>query len=229
MNEGDPRYTLKPDPYSSHSVILRWLSDGRGRRLLDVGAADGFLSRRLTDQGWRVTAIEADPDLARAGASSCERMIITDLNREVPPLGGSFDVIVLGDVLEHLTQPLTVLVELVQSLARDGHAVISIPNVAHLWVRLSLLLGRFEYANRGILDRGHLRFFTDSSLRGLVTAAGLTIVRRATTPVPLHQVLAPRWHNAALDTVQAVSALGARMLPRLLGYQFVVLAQRTSR
>jgi SAM-dependent methyltransferase len=229
VSEGSPRYTLKADAYSSHSVMLNWLGEGHRRRLLDVGAADGFLSRRLTDQGWRVTAVEADPDLARVGAAACERMIVTDLNRAVPPLDGPFDAIVLGDILEHLAEPLLVLKEVVRLLARNGFVVISVPNVAHLWVRLSLLLGRFEYTDRGILDRGHLRFFTERTLRGLVTAAGLVIVRRAVTPVPLHRVVAPRWHSAGLDAIQAVGACAARALPRLLGYQFVVLAERATR
>jgi len=70
------RYTLKDDPYSSHSVILDWLGDGRGRRLLDVGAADGLLSRLLTQRGWKVTGLEADEAAAAAGAAHCERMIV---------------------------------------------------------------------------------------------------------------------------------------------------------
>src|SRR5207245_5883603 len=104
------RYTLKADPHSSHSVMLRWLGDGRGRRLLDVGAADGLLSRELTVRGWRVTAIEGDPALAQVGARHCERMIAVNLDREIPAVEGPFDVIVYGDVLEHLVDPLRVLV-----------------------------------------------------------------------------------------------------------------------
>src|SRR3989442_12208250 len=85
------RYTLKGDPYSSHSVILDWLGDGRGRRLLDVGAADGLLSRRLTERGWKVTGLEADPAAAAAGAAHRERMIVADPHAGVPPPGGEFD------------------------------------------------------------------------------------------------------------------------------------------
>ncbi len=58
VSEARPRYVLKPDPHSSHSIILRWLGDGHGRRVLDVGAADGLLSGKLTERGWRVTGIE---------------------------------------------------------------------------------------------------------------------------------------------------------------------------
>jgi 2-polyprenyl-3-methyl-5-hydroxy-6-metoxy-1,4-benzoquinol methylase len=220
------RYTLKDDPYSSHSVILRWLADGQGRRLLDVGAADGLLSRGLTQRGWKVTGIEADRAAAAAGSAHCERMIVADLDAAMPALDGPFDAIVCADILEHLRDPAAVLAALARALAPDGEIVISIPNVAHLWMRLSLLAGRFEYAERGILDRTHLRFFTRRTLHALLGAAGLRIARTTATPVPLYQVVAPRWHTSALAAVHAVSAATSRALPRLLAYQFVVMAKR---
>lgn len=221
-----PRYTLKADAYSSHSVILGWLAEGRGRRLLDVGAADGLLSRHLTARGWKVTGIEADPAMAAAGTAHCERMLVADLNRGVPPLDGEFDAIVCADVLEHLADPPAALAALVRALAAGGDVVISVPNVAHLWMRLSLLAGRFDYADRGILDRTHLRFFTRRSLDALLAGAGLSAVRQAATPVPLYQAVPPRWHGRALAAVHALSASTARALPRVLGYQFIVQAQR---
>jgi 2-polyprenyl-3-methyl-5-hydroxy-6-metoxy-1,4-benzoquinol methylase len=207
-------------------VILAWLGAGQGRRLLDVGAADGLLSRHLTDAGWRVTGIEGDPDLAEAGRASCERMIVADLDREMPDLEAPFDAIVYGDVLEHLVDPLRTLQVLNQWLAPGGRVVISVPNVAHLLIRLSLLVGRFDYFDRGILDRTHLRFFTDRSLRRLLGAAGLVIVRRTATAVPLHHVVPAAWHGRGLDAVHEASAALSRTFPRLLGYQFVVVAER---
>src|SRR2546428_13542201 len=92
------RYTLKADPHSSHSVMLGWLADGRGRRLLDVGAADGLLARELTARGWRVTAIEADPAPAKAGPQACETMLVPDLDDQIPALHAAFDAIWYGDV-----------------------------------------------------------------------------------------------------------------------------------
>ena len=223
------RYTLKADPYSSHSTILGWLGDGRGRRLLDVGAADGLLSRPLTERGWKVTGIEADAAMAAAGAAHCERMLVADLNRGVPPLDGEFDAIVCADVLEHLADPAAALAALVPALAAGGDVVISVPNVAHLWMRLSLMAGRFDYADRGILDRTHLRFFTRRTLDALLAGAGLSAVREVATPVPLYQVVSPRWHGLGLAAVHAFSAATARALPRVLGYQFVVSARHRGR
>ena len=220
------RYALKLDPHSSHFIMLAWLGAGQGRRLLDVGAADGLLSRHLTQAGWRVTAIESDPTLAEKGRAHCERMVATDLDRDLPDLDGPFDAIVYGDVLEHLVDPLRTVLGLNQSLAPGGRVVVSVPNVAHLLIRLSLLVGRFDYFDRGILDRTHLRFFTDRSLRRLLGAAGLVIVRRTATAVPLYQVTPVAWHGRLLGAVHAVSAALSRALPRLLGYQFVVVAER---
>ncbi|MEK7714676.1 MAG: class I SAM-dependent methyltransferase, partial [candidate division NC10 bacterium] len=195
MSAATPRYVLKPDPHSSHSIILAWLGEGRGRRILDVGAADALVGRRLTEHGWRVTGIEGDPALAQAGAPYCERMITANLNREVPEVQGPFDAILYGDVLEHLIDPLRVLVELNRSLVPDGFVIVSVPNIAHLYIRLLLLLGRFDYLDRGILDNTHLRFFTARSLRALLDDAGLVVERFSATPAPLYQVLPERWHK----------------------------------
>ena len=58
--------------------------------------------------------------------------------------------------------------------------------------------------------------------------AGLRVERMTSTPVPLYQVVPPRWHGRALAAVHALSAGSARLLPRLLGYQFVVGATRNA-
>jgi 2-polyprenyl-3-methyl-5-hydroxy-6-metoxy-1,4-benzoquinol methylase len=218
------RYQFKPDPYSSHSVILRWVGQGRGRRLLDVGAADGLLSGKLTARGWRVTGLEVDPGLAQAAGRYCEQVVVANLDRGVPEFDTAFEAIVCGDVLEHLADPGRVLSELTRFLAPDGFVVISVPNVAHLIVRLSLLCGRFDYIDRGILDESHLRFFTERSLRGLVAQAGLRVQRFTATPAPLYQVLPARFHRRWLAATHTVNAWVAHRIPRLLGYQFVVRA-----
>jgi 2-polyprenyl-3-methyl-5-hydroxy-6-metoxy-1,4-benzoquinol methylase len=109
-----------------------------------VGAADGFLAERLTAQGWVVTAIEGNREQAARARGRCHDVIVMDLERDRPQLDGPYHAIVYGDVLEHLSDPLATLTSLNRTLAPEGLAVISVPNVAHLWVRLSLLLGRWH-------------------------------------------------------------------------------------
>jgi 2-polyprenyl-3-methyl-5-hydroxy-6-metoxy-1,4-benzoquinol methylase len=219
-------YRLKPDPYSSHSLILSRLGEGRGRKLLDVGAADGFLAERLTAQGWAVTALERDPALAAQAHGRCKTVVVADLEAAPPLLDGPFDAIVYGDVLEHLGDPRAVLLALDRTLATGGTVIVSVPNVAHLWVRLSLLAGRFDYADRGILDRTHLRFFTRRTLVALLGEAGLSVDELRVTPVPLPLVVPPRWHGGWLDGLHAVSARAARLWPGGLAYQFVAVCRR---
>jgi 2-polyprenyl-3-methyl-5-hydroxy-6-metoxy-1,4-benzoquinol methylase len=221
-------YQLKADPYSSHAVILSRLRDGRGRRALDVGAADGFLAELLTRQGWQVTALERDPALAAKARGRCHEVIVADLDQAAPRLQGSFDAIVYGDVLEHLNNPLPVLVALDRALSADGRVIVSVPNVAHLWVRLSLALGRWDYADRGILDRTHLRFFTKRTLGAFLRDAGLAVAELVATPVPLPLVIPPRFHGGVLDTVHALSAGAARVWKGGLAYQFVAVCRRAS-
>ena len=219
-------YQLKSDPYSSHAVILSRLGDGRGRRALDVGAADGFLAELLTRQGWQVTALERDPAQAAKARGRCHEVIVADLDAAAPRLEGNYAAIVYGDVLEHLSDPLPVLVALNRTLSAEGRVIVSVPNVAHLWVRLSLALGRWDYGDRGILDRTHLRFFTKRTLGAFLRDAGLRVEELVATPVPLPLVVPPRFHGSVLDTVHGLSAGAARLWKGGLAYQFVAVCRR---
>ncbi|HEX9408532.1 MAG TPA: class I SAM-dependent methyltransferase [Methylomirabilota bacterium] len=221
-------YQLKSDLHSSHAIILGRLGEGRGRRALDVGAADGFLAELLTRQGWQVTALERDPAQAAKARGRCHEVIVADLDSAAPRLEGAFDAIVYGDVLEHLSDPLPVLVALNRSLAPGGRVIVSVPNVAHLWVRLSLLLGRWDYGDRGILDRTHLRFFTRRSFLRFLGDAGLNIEELVATPVPLPQVVPPCFHGRLLDAVHGLSAGAARIWKGGLGYQLVGVCRRAT-
>jgi 2-polyprenyl-3-methyl-5-hydroxy-6-metoxy-1,4-benzoquinol methylase len=215
------RYRLKDDPYSSHSVILAMLGAGDGRRALDVGAADGFLAELLSTRGWIVTALERDPTQAERARAKCHEVVVADVGDAVPTLSGPFDAIVCGDVLEHLADPFSALSSLIPHLAAGGRVVVSVPNVAHLWVRLSLLMGRFDYTDRGILDRTHVRFFTRRTLLAMLTHSGLTVEELRVTPVPLALVVPRRLHGSWLDAALALSARASRLWPGGLAYQFV--------
>ena len=221
-------YQLKDDPYSSHSVILSLLGRGEQRRALDVGAADGFLAELLTGRGWTVTALERDPVQAERIRGKCHEVVVADLADAGSALSGPFDAIVYGDVLEHLNDPLAAFVSVNRHLARGGVIVVSVPNVAHVWVRLSLLAGRFDYADRGILDRTHVRFFTRRTFLAFLAEADLAVEALHVTPVPLPLVVPRRLHGKWLRGVHALSALAARGWRGGLAYQFVALCRPQS-
>jgi 2-polyprenyl-3-methyl-5-hydroxy-6-metoxy-1,4-benzoquinol methylase len=87
--------------------------------------------------------------------------------------------------LEHLRDPDVVLRRALAALRPDGQVIISVPNVANNFVRLAVLFDQFGYADRGIMDRTHLRFFTLKSLRRLVGDCAFRIVGLFPTPVPV--------------------------------------------
>jgi SAM-dependent methyltransferase len=196
----------------------------RGARTLDVGCATGYLGAELAARGCAVAGVERDPAAAAAARASgaFERVVAGDVEadacREELRALAPFDALVCGDVLEHLRDPWDALAFLATLLAPRGRAAVSVPNVAHWTGRRALLRGRFPYAEHGLFDRTHLRFFTRTSARALVAGAGLRVVdeRFAPAPVPL---------QARIPALERLEGAAARAWPELFALQFVLVAE----
>lgn len=168
-------------PGTSHALMLELI--GSNKRVLDVGCDTGYLGRVLMGRGCTVSGVEMNEASAAEAAQYLERVFVADLETAdlVAEFGeAAFDVVVFGDVLEHLRDPLTVLRGARPLLRPGGYVVISTPNIAHGDVRLALLRGTFTYSKTGILDDTHLKFFTRDSLVQFLHDAGfvLTDLRR---------------------------------------------------
>jgi 2-polyprenyl-3-methyl-5-hydroxy-6-metoxy-1,4-benzoquinol methylase len=178
----DTRYSYNVDldhPTTSHSQAVLLVTPGS--TVLDVGAADGSVARPLAARGCRVWAIELDAAAAAKARSSCERVIVGDveqLDLDAVLEEQRFDFVLLLDVLEHLRDPLALLERVRDCLAPGGRVIASIPNVTHGAVRLSLMAGAFTYTESGLLDRTHLRFFDRRGAENLFADARLSIVER---------------------------------------------------
>lgn len=217
---------------------------GSGHAVLDLGCSSGALALALTREGNRVTGADNDAAAVDVAKTRCERALVLDLTDPAAlagALGARYDRIVLADVLEHLPRPETLLDALHPLLAPGGRLIVSLPNVAAWTVRLALLFGRFEYAESGIMDRTHLRWFTHSSARRLLAGAGYEVLRRDLTPHLARAV----WHalrppSASVDPgavlsspayrfyarwIDPVETLIARIWPGLLACQFVFEAR----
>jgi 2-polyprenyl-3-methyl-5-hydroxy-6-metoxy-1,4-benzoquinol methylase len=222
----DLPYLDKPSAWSSHSLIASYLNALPAQsKVLDVGAASGTLARMCQNKELRLFGIEPNPDWAQIASPLYENMWICSIADIDQELIQGFDAIVLGDILEHLPDPEKVLKKLVQCQSSNAHFIISAPNIANLWVRLNLLMGRFDYTNRGILDRTHLRFFTRKTLIHMIQNSGLEILLIQVTPIPL-ELVSRFFLTVPGRFVHAVLARLTRWLPTLLGYQFVVQARK---
>jgi 2-polyprenyl-3-methyl-5-hydroxy-6-metoxy-1,4-benzoquinol methylase len=200
------------------------LLTGRDKKVLEIGPATGYITSVLRERGCKVTCIEVDPEAAQLAAPWSERTIVGDVERldlaEVLPRQ-RFDVVLLGDVLEHLVDPGDLLVRCRELLDGRGYVVASIPNVAHGSVRLALVAGRFRYTEWGLLDRTHLRFFERESVETLFTEAGYVIREwRRKTNDPFDTELELREEDFPPHLVEAV-----RSAPEALTYQFIVRAE----
>jgi len=150
--------------------------------VLEVGCAQGATGHWLKDKyGCAVTGVEIDPSMAATARTRLDTVLIADLNRtSLDELLGStqFDLILMGDVLEHLVDPWTALRQARAHFAERGRIVTSLPNVNHYTTILSLIFARrWPYRSRGIHDRTHLRFFTRKNLVDMYAEAELTIER----------------------------------------------------
>jgi SAM-dependent methyltransferase len=221
-----PVYEFKPFKYSSHYWILKILEPEKGRlKILDVGTASGYLGKILQGKGHSVSGIENDAATAEKARGYYDSFQLADLEIYEFPYRREFDYILFADVLEHLRDPAAVLRKCLPALKESGKIIISVPNVANLVVRLSLLFGRFDYMDRGILDRTHLRFFTLRSLDKMLSEVSCRALRVVPTPLPWQIVLPftdKKWFAPLHE--------GLYMLTRCwktgLGYQFVVAAAR---
>ena len=166
---------------------------GRDCTVLDVGCYNGDLARFMLARGCTVVGVERDPDAAAEASQHCERVVIGDVEdpRVMTQVAGSFDVVVMADVLEHLLRPEAVLAWAVGCLKPTGFLVVSMPNVAFWRLRLDLLRGRFDYQDSGPLDRSHLRFFTRRTAEEMFARAGLRVLETdgANGELPLQGLL----------------------------------------
>jgi methionine biosynthesis protein MetW len=191
-----------------------------GARVLDVGCATGYLAAELTRHaGARVTGIEADPGAAEQARAHCEHVVVGDVEdagcRDEVAALAPFDVVLCGDVLEHLRDPWSTL----RALATLGRrTVLSVPNVAHWTGRRALLHGRFPYAAHGLFDRTHLRFFTRASARALAEGAGLEIVAERFAPAALPL-------QARIPALRALEGAALRARPELFALQVVLVCE----
>jgi 2-polyprenyl-3-methyl-5-hydroxy-6-metoxy-1,4-benzoquinol methylase len=223
-------YELKTSPHSSHGVLLSWLAETEPGSVLDVGCSDGRFGELVRGHGHRVVGVDV---VKHEGVGArLDGFIEADLNVGLPDeTGVGFDVIVAADVLEHTIDPGALLDDLAGRLARDGSILVSVPNFAHWYPRARVALGRFDYDERGLLDRGHLRFFTRRSFERLLRAHRLAIVRRAVVGSPAELLVrsptglsgdeAPTLSARLARGAGAVDRAATSVWPTLFAYQFL--------
>ena len=172
------------DSYIGLRKDLLQFIKGKDLNVLDVGCAIGVNGDYLKNTGiasW-VTGVEYDSDMAMQADKCCDRVFCGDLNnnqfvKEILSDDITFDVIIFGDILEHLYAPQDVLKKFVSKLKKDGEVIISLPNIQHIELLIQVYLkGTWPKNERGIFDKTHLRWFTYNDVEKMIEACDLKII-----------------------------------------------------
>jgi SAM-dependent methyltransferase len=219
-------YTYKASPYSSHTLLVDSLPrEGRGKRVLDIGCAGGYLADMLAGRGYEVVGVERPGGYGDSFPDRVE-LVEADVDSGLPTLRGTFSYVICGDILEHLRDPAKILTQVAAVLEPDGRLIASLPNSGNLYFRLTILAGRFPQNDKGLFDRTHLHFYMWKGWSDLFDAAGFGVETRKVTSMPLGLAL-PAWDGTApVGALESIAYALARVWPTLFAYQFVVTAHR---
>jgi len=212
-------YKLGFDKNNVHQKILKIIDSGH--KILDVGCSEGYLGELLKNKGNLVYGIEISSNAAEKAIKVLDDVIVGNIEQiDLPWPKEFFDIIICADIIEHLFEPEKVLTKLRMLLKREGRLIASIPNVANYWIRKELLLGRFEYQNSGLLDRGHIRFFTYDSAKKMLVDAGFEIIN-VDAKIELPAIL---FYPGKI--LKFIPCLTRKCFPKLFGYQFLFVVKK---
>jgi 2-polyprenyl-3-methyl-5-hydroxy-6-metoxy-1,4-benzoquinol methylase len=203
-----------------------------GKRILDVGCGVGAFVRRLSEFSPTVYGVDIDEERVREGASQVPNLALS-VGEYLPFAEDTFDVVLLHEVLEHVTDDLATMREVRRVLAPGGRAIVFCPNRLYPFETHGVFLGeRYVFGNMPLVnwlpdplrDRlvPHARAYTHGELQ--------RIFRKARLKVRLHTYVFPGFDHVGGRRKLAGKALRAALYPlertplRIFGLShFVVL------
>ncbi len=173
-------YQAKPDSYygQARRDYVAELSTGRSAAILELGCGDGATGALALDEGkcGRYVGIELFEPMAALAKDRLSEVLIGNIeSMDLPLAAGSFDALIISEVLEHLIDPGATLARLAPLLRPGARVFASSPCLAHWSNIVNLVQGRFDYVDVGMMDRTHLRWFTPNSFAAMFRTAGFVV------------------------------------------------------
>lgn len=221
-------YPIKKSKYSSHYLFMKMI--GTGHKILDIGCGKGFFASLISNNNEIVGIDTIDElDVRFPFKQFIQANLEEGLKDAFESLRESkFTKILLLDILEHLRFPELLLRDCHSVLEDRGQLLVSVPNVANITVRLALLVGNWNYTERGILDRTHYRFYTRRTARRLLEENGYEVIRETMSVMPIELAFGLPPYNPLMIVLNRILALLTKLMPGLLGYQCIFVAKRKS-
>ncbi|HUO72546.1 MAG TPA: class I SAM-dependent methyltransferase [Solirubrobacteraceae bacterium] len=164
----------------------------RSGRFLDVGCNMGMLLRLARQRGWDVTGVEPSASLARLAAKWGFPVFNCFLHEVPADQAGSFDVVALSDVFEHIPQPVRFLSDARRLLKDDGIMYVKVPNARWSLLKQALLSLSGRRPKRGLWDSyEHVVHYTDETLTRMLSKSALSVREIGGEP----PIQTPNWHE----------------------------------
>ncbi|EKE07232.1 MAG: methyltransferase type 11 [uncultured bacterium] len=172
---------IKDDGYYTQTrpEMLKYIPDS-AKKILDVGCGEGTFSKQLKEKNTReIWGIELDEKSAEIAKQKLDKVFVGDVNSLMDKLPDNyFDVIIFNDILEHLIDPYQILNKIKTKLTPEAIIVSSLPNVRYLLNLVNLIFKKqWKYEDSGILDKTHLRFFTEKSIIDMFDSLNYELVK----------------------------------------------------
>jgi 2-polyprenyl-3-methyl-5-hydroxy-6-metoxy-1,4-benzoquinol methylase len=206
-----------PEYYDHFNADLMAAIPPAAGTVLEIGCGAGRLGSVYKERNpaSRYIGAELDASAAAIAAGRLDLVLCGPIEAlDLGFLNGQTDCIVYGDVLEHLIDPWAVLKRHVPLLSPRGKMVASIPNVQNWSIIVDLLRGDWTYRDFGLMDRTHIRFFTQNSIATMFEGAGMVVEKVGAVVVEQPSATAV--------------AEGLRSVLEKLGVEFDAFHQRTS-
>lgn len=212
-------YTLKLGYPSTHQFVLDYVKPNS--RVLDIGCGPGHMAEELSKRS--VDTISVDRyinEIARRYSIEAIEADVENMDFSQTP---AVDTILMLDIIEHMRSPEQLLEKLRNRYCGEApDIIVTTGNIAFLPIRLMLLLGQFNYGQRGILDKDHTRLFTFKSMRHILVNHGYEISHVSGMPVPFPLALGEHWFSYFL---LKVNQLLIKLSKNMFSYQMVFIVR----
>jgi|SaaInlStandDraft_2_1057019.scaffolds.fasta_scaffold122895_2 2-polyprenyl-3-methyl-5-hydroxy-6-metoxy-1,4-benzoquinol methylase len=218
------KYTRKLSKFSSHELILNRLR-GKGE-VLDVGSSSGFLASDIKSKDYCLTCIDIEE--TKNISEDIDIYIKADLEKYTDiQLKGDYDYIIMADVIEHIRDSNGLVKYLGKYLRnKNSRIIVSVPNIAIWYYRLSLLFGEFNYTEKGTLDHTHVHFYTKKTIIKLLKESGYEPVWIEYSNLPFEVVLSSKWPVLFLSILDTVYRYLTLIWPTMFSYQYIIEAKK---
>ncbi|MEC7621937.1 MAG: glycosyltransferase [Candidatus Neomarinimicrobiota bacterium] len=216
-------YTTKVAFPSSHKFAIDNVN--KGSFVLDIGCGSGFVARKLDKKSCIIYGIDkfSQNDLISFYKNIQNVNIETLKENTIEFDGPKLDTILMLDIIEHLSNPDEFLATIRNRFSLyNPDIIITTGNIAFIHLRLALLLGKFNYAKKGILDRDHKRLFTFSSLKKTLKHSKFSIEKLQGIPFPFPLIFGYNWFSRLLLIINKLLII---LNKRLFSYQIAVIAK----